>query len=71
MSRRPTVSFKIYTKMIRCLTRKSTRNNAALGLMNPLNIGLKLAGRQGIVVREKGSASTAKIAGQELSGKLQ
>jgi len=56
--------------MIRCLTRKSTQNNAALGLMNPLNIGLKLAGRQGFMVRDKDSASTAKIAGQESSGRL-
>jgi hypothetical protein len=70
MSRKPTVSLKIYTKLIRCLTRKSTRNNDALWLMNPLNIGLKLAKRQGFVVRDKGSVSTAKIAGQELSGKL-
>jgi len=52
MSRKPTVSPNIYTKMIRCLTRKSTRNNTALGLMNHLNIGLKLAGRRGFMVRD-------------------
>jgi hypothetical protein len=71
MSRKPTASPNIYTKMIRSLTRKSIQNNTALGLMNHLNIGLKLAGRQGFVVREKVSASIAKRAGQELSGKLQ
>jgi len=52
MSRKPTISLKIYTKLIRCLTRKSTRNNDALGLMNLLNIVLKLAGWQGFMVRD-------------------
>jgi hypothetical protein len=52
MSRKPTASPNIYTKMIRSLTRKSTQNNAALGLMNPLNIVLKFAGRQGFMVRD-------------------
>jgi len=52
MSRKPIISLKIYTKLIRCLTRKSTRNNTALGLMIHLNIGLKLAGRRGFMVRD-------------------
>jgi len=39
--------------MIRCFTRKSTRNHIALWLVKPLNIGVKIDRRQGHKVRDE------------------
>ena len=47
-------SLKIYTNLIRCLTRKSTRNYIALWLVKSLNIGVILVRRQGHGVRDEG-----------------
>jgi len=46
-------SLKIYMKLIRCLTRKFTRNYFAIWLGEPLNIGVILARRHGYGVKNE------------------